>query len=344
MTLLSDLIITGAAHPERENRGVIAPLPLHIELVSCLLVHPRYTSQAPPDERTELASRSITYLRNLLAILGPVNARLDEAFSLTSETTRTSRRGKITAGTDDGTSGSETDESSEHMKGIIANKGRLRKCAKDFWHIVGWVFNCSVRHPKRWKYWKVWLGYMLDVLDADWQERDRLDLEDPVFQARLRHDPDALCEFNLLRKSLLVQYLSEVQGRSSPLKRILRSVFADGSPESLKEFPEVFASETREVRHTGQKRKREDQFGDYGDEEELEYDSSDLNDHGDGMESPDGSTSNQDPWLGGTESLILRQRATTLVRHFLHLKDATGLMLKALARCTLSPRRIHACL
>lgn len=245
-----------------------------------------------------------------------MNARLDEAFSLTSEATRTSRRGRIAADTEDGTSGSETDESSEGMKGIIANKGRLRHCAKDFWHIVGWAFNCSVKQPKRWKYWKVWLAYMLDVLDADWQERDRLDQEDPVFQARLRRDPDAVCEFKLLRKSLLVQYLSEVQQRASPLKRILRAVFADGSPESLKEFPAVFANETREVRHTGQKRKRGDKFGDYGDEEDAEYDSSDLNDQEDILGSPDGGISNQDPWVGGTESLILRQRVTTLVRTF----------------------------
>lgn len=255
-------------------------------------------------------------MRNVLAILGPVNAHLDEAFSLVFDVSRNSRRSRITADTEDATSGSESDEKSEHMKGIIANKGRLRRCAKDFWHIVGWIFNCSVKYPKRWKYWKVWLAYMLDVLDSDWKEREKLDREDPLFQAKIAEDPDAVCQFKRLRNCLLVQYLSEVQGRSSPLKRVVRSVFAAGDAESLKEFPEVFTNETKEVRHTGQKRKRGNKFGDYGDEDEAEYDSAEITDQAsDALESLDNAETgpDQDPWVGGTESLTLRQRVTTLV-------------------------------
>jgi hypothetical protein len=317
LTLLADLITSGVSRPDCENQAVIAPVPYHVELVSCLLIHPRHTSQAPPNERTEIASRSITLLRNIVSILGPINANLDEAFSLVQIASRSSRRSRNATDAEDGTSGSESDDKSEHMGGVIANKGRIRRCAKDFWHMVGWAFNCSVKYPKRWKYWKVWLEFMLDVLDADWQERERLDTEDETFQSNIKDDPAAVSPFKMLRRCLLVQYLSEVKGRSSPLKRVVRSAFTDGGPESLKEFPEVFPNETKEVKHNGQKRKRSNKYGGYDDEDDEDiFDSSELTDQtpepfqdiDDGEAVP-----SQDPWLGGTESIALRQRVVTLV-------------------------------
>jgi hypothetical protein len=119
----------------------------------------------------------------------------------------------------------------------------------------------------------------------------------------------------MLRKGLLVKYLSEVKDRSSVLKRVVRSVFADGESDSLREFPEVFQNETKEVVHNGQKRKRADtmevQFGDY-DDDEPELASSPMPDDDDEDEDqyvlPDA-----DPYLGGTDSIALRQRILTLV-------------------------------
>ena len=203
------------------------------------------------------------------------------------------------------------------MRGIIANRGRIRRCAKDFWHMVGWAFNCCIKYPKRWKYWKVWLDYMLDVLDEDWRERERLDREDGEFIARQRENPDADCEQIMLRKCLLVRYLSEVKGRSTPMKRVVRSVFADSGPESLKDFPEVFPNETKEVKlKSGQKRKRA-QFGHYDDDEaETAFDSSELTDQtlevSEDMEDEEDAPV-REPWLGGPESIALRQRVLTLV-------------------------------
>jgi hypothetical protein len=144
------------------------PVPLHVEIVSTLLVHPRNTTQAPRGERAELAWRAITFLRSLLATLGSLNANLGEAFSMTPPRTRGKRRGR-SGGGDDGSSESGDED---RMEGVVANQGRVRRCAKDFWHVVGWAFNCSVAYPKRWKYWKVWLGYMLDVIEGDWEERE----------------------------------------------------------------------------------------------------------------------------------------------------------------------------
>ncbi|TVY31570.1 hypothetical protein LSUB1_G008784 [Lachnellula subtilissima] len=308
LTLLGDLVTSGASHPEAQDKPAFVPIPYHIELVSALLIHPLHTSQSPPDERSELASKSITFLRNTLLILGPVNANLVEAFSLSPLTsTRTTRRGRNALERDEGASGSDTtDDKVELVKGVIGNKGRIRNCATDFWHIVGWAFNCSVKYPKRWQYWKVYLDYMLDVLDADWKERERLDREG-------MGGVEGVCDYTMVQKGLLMNYLSEVGQKSSAMRRVVRSVFADAGPDSLKEFPEVFVgSETKDK--NGQKRKRADiidhKFGDY--EEEADY--------ADGYSSPMQAEDEDempialvDPYLGGTESIALRQRVLTLL-------------------------------
>lgn len=190
------------------------------------------------------------------------------------------------------------------MNGIIAKGGRIRNCARDFWHIVGWAFNCSVRYPKRWKYWKVWLEYMFDVLDADWKERERQDLlgEEESFALR--------------QESILAMYFEDVRGRSTVVKRVVRSMFADGGVESLREFKEVFPNETRDPpSKASKKRKREslpeDSFGDY-DSDEGVLDSSELPDASP-LEEDHAATSEANVWLGGTESIALRQRGIALV-------------------------------
>ncbi|KUJ23037.1 uncharacterized protein LY89DRAFT_754697 [Mollisia scopiformis] len=292
ITLLTDLITTGASSPGPQN-PIYAPAPFHIELASALLIHPRHTNQAPAHDRIELASQAITFLRNLLAIVGPLNANLAEAFSFSGQSNRSSRRSRNALELDDGSSSSENEDGSEKIRGVIANRGRIRNCAKDFWHMVGWAFNCSVRYPKRWKYWKVWLDFMLDVLDADWNERQSSGLDSGV------------------QNSLLVKYLSEANGRSSAMKRVVRAAFADGSVESLREFPEVFTNETKELKiHNGQKRKRETpierKFGGYQDEEAE----SELTDQ---TSQDEDCIPENDPWLGGPESVTLRQRVITLL-------------------------------
>merc|ERR1711939_999412 len=142
---------------------------------------------------------------------------------------------------EDGSSCSDTEDKQEHVNGIIANNGRLRRCARDFWHVVGWAFNCSVRYPRRWTVWKVWLDYMLDVLEHDWTQREQEDLAEED------------C-WNLRRQSLIVKYLADAVDKSYAMKRIVRSAFADANAESLKDFPEIFPNETKKLSY-GQKRK-----------------------------------------------------------------------------------------
>lgn len=292
--LLTDLVTSGALCPN-SHKPIYAPAPLHIELMSALLIHPKHTNQASADDRAELASQSITFLRNVLAILGPLNANLADAFSYaTHVSSRTLRRSRHALELDEGSSGSDTEDGFERMRGVIANRGRIRNCAKDFWHMVGWAFNCSVKYPNRWKYWKVWLDFMLDVLDADWRER-----------ARLGSDAD-------LDNSLLLNYLSEVRGRSSAMKRVVRSAFAAGSFEDLKEFPEVFPNETKELKaQNGQKRKR----GDPMNRNPADFDESSSAELTDQASQDEDDTEDIDPWIGGPESIVLRQRVVTLVSH-----------------------------
>jgi hypothetical protein len=304
LTLLNDLVTSGASHPDALNIPCFAPAPFHIELISTLLIHPRYTNQASPLDNSNLAAKSITFLRNTLKILGPINANLGEAFSFTPVSgtglgSKSTRRSYNSLKFKDTSSGSDSDEPT---KGVIANKGRLRRSAKDFWHVLGWSLNCSIRYPARWKYWKVWLSYMIDVLDEDWKER------------RLQDGDDE--EMPMSEKALIVRYIADADGGGAGLKRIVRAVFVDGGPESLRDYPEVFQNETMKLKtedREGKKRKREDSkatvtFGDY---DEDEGDSLAEN-----LEKTSGKTSGEEDlesWLGDTESMIIRQRAITLV-------------------------------
>ena len=298
LALLNDLVVTGAAHPVHRDRPTVVPDPHHIELACALLVHPRPTSQEAAN--LSLPSQSILFLRNVLINLGPRNANLSEAFSFSPLTsTRKSRSSRIRY--EDGSSCSDTEDKQEHVNGIIANNGRLRRCARDFWHVVGWAFNCSVRYPRRWTVWKVWLDYMLDVLEHDWTQREQEDLAEED------------C-WNLRRQSLIVKYLADAVDKSYAMKRIVRSAFADANAESLKDFPEIFPNETKKLSY-GQKRKRDDplgkMFGSYDDEDEAEFESD-----GSSQSSQDGDENeimSGEDWLGDMDTMALRQRVIMLV-------------------------------
>ncbi|KAH6713647.1 hypothetical protein BKA61DRAFT_674267 [Leptodontidium sp. MPI-SDFR-AT-0119] len=312
LTLLNDLVVTGASHPDCGNRPVVAPDPHHIELASALLIHPRPTSQ----EVVNIAypSRAIIFLRNVLSISGPLNANLGEAFSFSSlGSSRKSRGSRNVIKYEDGSSGSDTEDKQEHINGIIANNGRIRRCAKDFWHMVGWAFNCSVRYPRRWKVWKVWLDYMLDVLDADWAEREKQDQARPCAEGDDENNEES---WELRRQSLLVKYLSDAVDKSHAMKRVVRSAFADGDAESLKDFPEIFPNETKQPKYqSGQKRKRDDptgkMFGTHDEEDEAEFESEGTPE----SSQDDGADGNMsgEAWLGDMDSVALRQRVVMLL-------------------------------
>jgi hypothetical protein len=128
---------------------------------------------------------------------------------------------------------------------------------------------------------------MLDVMEADWEERLRLDTEAHEQGGR---DTGKECEYTHLKDSILVGYVNALlKERKNARTQILRALFADGSQADLAVYKEVFERETST--QSKNKRKRAEtldmdhaldlengQFGDYigGVEDNLSSEDSDL--------------------------------------------------------------------
>lgn len=237
----------------------------------------------------------------MLRLVGPINARLQDAFNFTGigTSTRTVRRRT----TEEVTSAYEdTDITSE-----LATTSSLWSQAEDFWQVVGWAFNCSIAYPPRWQCWELWLEYMVQVLEKDWETR--------WFETEANND------FTPLQNSMIMRYLSSDTLSTGRERKVLRALFADGSKNSMAEFPEIWRNETRERRKGDQGGKRtvdtkvDIEADDYGDYMASSSSSSDTEDPQPTApispppdESPDGTAS-----LGGPQALSLRLRLLSLV-------------------------------
>lgn len=226
-------------------------------VLATLAIHPKHTSKLADSAAHDVSSLAMSYLRTVLATVGPVNANLRDAFLFRGEAGRRRQSAESS-----GLNGMESDE--DHVRGKTANKGSVWARGQDFWKVLGWAFNCSAHHPHRWRWWKPWLEYMVDVLEADYEERKRLDVE--------REGSQEPCEYQLLQESLLVSYIMPKNSRVSPVKPIISALFADGSTSSQAIFKEVFARENKVASKSSKKRKRDrvdlenDKFGDYDDD------------------------------------------------------------------------------
>lgn len=176
-------------------------------------------------------------------------------------------------------------------------------CAEDFWHAVGWAFNCSVLHPARWERWQIWLQFMCNVLEDDWKEREKKYQEAkqnqtdtsvlPEKSGRSEREASQGAEpikeenhtgkkpkmktvkvtddLGIFRESLIFRYIASntTAGRN---RRIMRAIFANGK-SNLGEFKEVFKDELRipvadQELHNTKKRAGDinldkDDYGDY---------------------------------------------------------------------------------
>lgn len=162
-------------------------------------------------------------------------------------------------------------EDDEVLRGKMANESSLWTRGQDFWSTVGWAFNCTTLYPHRWRYWKAWLEYMLDVLEADWAERERCDLESYETNGKAGEVP-----LTSRQQSIIAMYMNQQTGRHGGSKSIIKSLLADGGSISSSAFPEIFEKEHKGLSKSSKKRKREqvldlenDQFGDYFDEESF---------------------------------------------------------------------------
>ncbi len=145
---------------------------------------------------------------------------------------------------------------------------------------------------------------MLDVLDADWNERERLDQPNST---------DNTEDFTLRRGSILVTYLKQTRESNGAVKRVVRSAFADAGADSLRDFPEVFKNETKEVNAQNEQKRKRASLGHSGNEGENLTSSETGQTPESQEEDEEDETPTMDPWLGGAESIALRQRVLTLV-------------------------------
>ncbi|KAI1469488.1 uncharacterized protein F4812DRAFT_332080 [Daldinia caldariorum] len=242
LNLLNSLLSSSRGGP---NDPYYCPPPSQLSLLATAVVHPKFTTRPREEGWSEVSAESLVYLRNILSCLGPINGRFKEAFRFIS----TPRSGTPDSYSDDQGYGGD-DDSAEgtyaHMRRRHHQDGLWRR-AQDFFHVVGWAFNCSVLYPNRWRYWRHWLEFMMDLLEQDLIERHRLDVE----------SGEADCP--LLRDSILAGYIAERSGRSAGgLKSIMDAIFADGSVAASSRFQEIWQKEHKEApKDTAKKRKRE---------------------------------------------------------------------------------------
>lgn len=211
----------------------------------------------------------------------------------------------------------------------LGQSASLWSRAEDFWHVVGWAFNCSVLHPGRWEVWRLWLDFMCDVLDDDWSERLKLADEEDGSKDRP------------LKDSLIFKYIDGGSIAFGRNRRILRAIFADGSHASVGEFGQIFSRELDSTAPNTETESRtasasaavdisQNQFGDYlsddGDEDEDQEPDVDEPPRARkrprrGTKSNPTSTSTSTTTtasslhlhLGGPNSLSLRQRLLSLL-------------------------------
>ncbi len=255
--------MSGTSYPN--PREAWLPPKNQVAFITTLLVHPTFTTRATSTERADVSSQALILLRNILSLLGPSKAKLYEAFAFRSKLAPRRYRHAERAALP--TSQHRVPYGEEPINSKLANEGSLWLRAQDFWQVVGWAFNCSIHHRGRWNVWKIWLEYMLDVLEADWNDTTRV--QDDGYTRKRSVDPEAM--ENVYQNCIFTQYISDGARSSTAIRRIVKSIFADGTVDALKSYPEVFRDEIREANaKTGTKRKREvklnldeDDYGDY---------------------------------------------------------------------------------
>ncbi|KAJ5976087.1 hypothetical protein N7481_009794 [Penicillium waksmanii] len=271
LNLLFNTLASGSyASPE-----CIIPLPPHLAIAVTFLVHPSTTTRASSDEEKEVAHIALRLLR----LLGTLrNSILHLLLHMIRPCVR---GGKFRAPGDDNESHGHDDNKPLNIK--LGKEGSLWSRAEDFWHAVGWTFNCSVLHHERWERWQIWLEFMCDVLQDDWNERERIfrerkaDEGDGNTQQRVpikRGTVDQYQDHSLtiLKESLIFRYISAGSG-TGKYRRVVRAIFADGGTNSLNEFRQVFPKELKLAKSDRQaekakKRERDvnidkDEYGDY---------------------------------------------------------------------------------
>lgn len=274
--VLDNLLSAGNAprHGTESRRPAFVAPPRQLALLANLAIHPDFTTRSSERENAEVAVRALAHLRSVLATVGPLKANFAAVLQFRRGTGRraTTRHGDSSPDGDADGSDSARSDGNERLDGRLSNAASIWNMAPDFWKVLGCAFHCAAANPHRWTHWRVWLQFLLDVLEADWKERLLQDEEDRE-RIGLEETGGKSVTYPRLEKSLFMQYL-----RSSELRDVNRALlsFADGSQADKPVYTAVFPKEIEmraESKATKRKRTqtldlRHEQYGDYFDEED----------------------------------------------------------------------------
>ncbi|KAF2091905.1 hypothetical protein K490DRAFT_22657, partial [Saccharata proteae CBS 121410] len=232
LNLLTNLLTAGTAISSKDaNHPALVPPSQHLALVATLIVHPSLNTKSKFPDSILASNEALNYLRLVNQTAGPINARFADAFAFaTSDSPLRSGKWRNLTSPD-------STEDEKPIRSDLANRSSVWNRATDFWHVVGWAFNCSIKHKQRWDRWRQWLELMLDIMEDDWT-------------ACVNLQQQAVAERNvvgkdLLQQSIIMRYITAGSGSStSRRQKIIHAILADGSPKSMNEFKEVFSNET----------------------------------------------------------------------------------------------------
>ncbi|GAB1730664.1 hypothetical protein NU195Hw_g395t1 [Hortaea werneckii] len=232
--------------------------PYHIiALAATLSVHPRLTTRARDVETTKNADSALDFLRAVGKNCGSRAADLGQSLVFASASGERTARGQRQRGGRRGTNklvgmSEQSAEDSIKLRNRYSDKDSIWSNAEDFWHVLGWAFNCSILHQTRWKRYLLFLDWMLGALSLDLESNSKHGAAD---------------------QSILARYLGSVgEGRNNK-RRVMRAVLADGGTRSRGEFPEIWKNETKppkrkaedELAQMDKKRKLDLEAGEFGD-------------------------------------------------------------------------------
>lgn len=313
---------TSISVPAKPYAGFLAPA-AQLALASTLIAYPAVTTKSKSAEIMQGSDAAVRYLRCVQnTIEGPAYRVVKKAFSFPDDRTRRHIPGhRSRAVSPSPAAGADV----ERLEGVAANAHSLWYRADDFWHILGWAFNCSVAYKKRWERWKLWLQVMLDFLESDWKTRLKAGRDEGEGRE------------STLQDSLLWQYISSQDPTNRNIRRrMIRAVLAAGTEESLRHYPEVWVNETVEPKPRDKDTERiaptdvgNGELGGYQsvDEDVIMQDASTLDKGKARSRTSSSASSSSRPSsvrfnaddaggrFGGMEAIELRQRFIAIVSH-----------------------------
>ena len=270
-----------------------------IALACTVALHPHFTTRAKAASDLDASIKAMVLLEDALCILGPTNAVL--AAALVFGSSKTKRRVRKRKSTDPALSDDDDVEQSL-TRSVFAHDKSLFNEIENVWQLIGWAFNCSVKHTKRWEVWSPWLKWFFRLVESDWTERT--------------HASEVQASADPLLDSIALKLLQGSNDRNV-FRRMLRAIFADGQVKALQEFTEVFPDELKELKKKDplqEERKElnldEGLYGDYDDND----DEDELEDDADSSQEPAAAEiETKTDSLGGVESIKLRIQLLRLV-------------------------------